>query len=364
MLCKKFFLSFTFILASAVLLGGCFIQVKTQPTARDGGIFKTGDRGETWVHKVAVPAIGGTAIDIATVTAAALVMDPQDNKAIYLGTTDRGMYYSYNGGESWLQTPQITSGKVSAIAIDPQSTCIIYATVGNNVYKSTDCNRHWQTMYIDPRAGTEISAIAIDPFTPRIVYIGNSLGEIQKSTDSGQSWKVVGRLASKILKIMMDPGDSDIIYVGVDKKGIFKSEDAGDKWRSQEAGLKDYPNSLDFHYLVFSGSEANALFYTSQYGLLKSLDGGESWESILLITAENQPPIYAAVIDPQNPNNLYYATTNTFVKSVDGGKNWITKKLVTARPIHHLLMDPLDPKIIYMGAGPVPAQNKKSAFSF
>ena len=48
---KKLLYLIIFILATSTFLSGC-IEIKTKATPRDGGIFKTADRGESWLHKV------------------------------------------------------------------------------------------------------------------------------------------------------------------------------------------------------------------------------------------------------------------------------------------------------------------------
>jgi photosystem II stability/assembly factor-like uncharacterized protein len=87
----------------------------------------------------------------------------------------------------------------------------------------------------------------------------------------------------------------------------------------------------------------------AKYGLLKTNDGGQTWQAISLITPPASTDIYSVAINPQNNLEIYYATASTFYKTVDGGQNWITRRLPTGAVATYLYVDPLEPNVIYMG---------------
>ena len=88
----------------------------------------------------------------------------------------------------------------------------------------------------------------------------------------------------------------------------------------------------------------------SKYGLIRSKDGGASWEPLTLLTKAGSVEIDSLALDPKNANRLYYGTASTFYKSEDGGATWSTKKLPTSRAGAALLVDAGDSNVVYLGA--------------
>src|SRR5229473_3512874 len=66
----------------------------------------------------------------------------------------------------------VTSGRVTAIAVDPRSNDIIYiGAADGGVWKTTDGGTTW-TPLTDQEASLSIGAVALDPSNPDMVYVG------------------------------------------------------------------------------------------------------------------------------------------------------------------------------------------------
>ena len=61
-------------------------------------------------------------------------------------------------------------GSVTALAIDPTTSAIMYAG-GADVYKSTDGGQHWAAINTG-LTNTHVTALALDPQTPTTLYAG------------------------------------------------------------------------------------------------------------------------------------------------------------------------------------------------
>ncbi len=345
---KIFFI--LFIGSFLPLFGAGCIQIQTGMGGNDGGIFKSIDRGGAWTQKVLIPTITGRPQSIGAADALTLVFDPQDNRALYLGTRGSGLFYTYDGGESWVSSLTLSRGNVPAVAVDPEAKCTIYAGFENKVIKSTDCARTWQIMYFETKLDKLITAIAIDPFNSRVVYVGTSTGDIVKSVDGGTSWATQSRVGDYIRALLVAKYNSNVVFAATNGSGIRKTVDAGKNWEELREGLNEYSGSFEFGNLVFDESAPDSLILASRYGLLKTSDGGKSWTPISLLTAPGTTKIYGLAVNPKNGNEIYYSTATTLYKTVNGGMNWITKKLPTSRVGRILLIDPRDSDVVYMGA--------------
>jgi photosystem II stability/assembly factor-like uncharacterized protein len=337
------FFSFVFLIFS----GASCVRFE-QPQA-DGGVFKSTDKGETWQQKVQI-ATGDPKkkATISNVNVVLMVMDPQNNQTIYLGTTENGLYFTNDGGESWQRTA-FQKGRINAIAIDPKTTCNIYVATGNKIYKTADCIKTWSEIYVETRPNQMVTSLAVDFYDPKIIYAGLSAGELLKSTDEGASWSVIKRFDDKILKILFSAHDSRIIYVATQRNGLWKSTDAGAGWISLNSGIEAFPGAFDFKDLILDLSKKDTLILVSKYGLLKTVDGGSTWQPINLLTPPESIDIFSIAVNPQNGNEIYYGTATTFYKSVNGGERWIPRRLPTGRAATFLLVDPQNPNIIYLG---------------
>lgn len=319
------------------------------PSAFDGGVFKTTNKGETWQQMALISTVSGRPGTISGLNVSSMVMDPEDNQAIYFGSQGNGLFYTYDAAQSWQYATNLGPGVIRDVAIDPSSKCIIYAAVGNSVYKSTDCNRSWSRVYFDNDLKVTVNSIAIDYDNSEQVYIALSRGDVVKSFDRGVSWQTIHRFSNNVERITIDPYDARIIYVATTKKSIHRSNNSGATWVDLGDNLAEFKNSRNFRDWIVARAEPGLLFLATQYGLLRSDDGGDSWTEIELIPPQQQATINAIAISPKNAEEIYYITNTTFYRSLDGGKNWSTIKLPTTRAGSKLLIDPEEPNIIYMG---------------
>ncbi|MFH1822781.1 MAG: YCF48-related protein [Patescibacteria group bacterium] len=346
----KFKSIFFITIMMVTLLSGCSISFGSKDSgSSDGGVFVSANKGNTWQQKALIPNISGKPRSMAGVSVSVLVMDPNDNKAIYQGSIDNGLFYTYNIVDGWLPADSLGRFTISAAAVDPESKCIIYAAAENKVYKSTDCNRSWAQVYFDNDTTTKINSIAIDHYNSQNVFIGTSRGEIIRSIDRGISWKTLNRFENSVEKIIINPHDSRMIFVGTARKGIFRSKDSGLTWQSLSEQLKDFQNVFNFKDLALANADQGLIILATSYGLLKSNDYGDNWSKIELITPEKKSTINALAINPKNSQEIYYVTDTTFYRSLDGGQSWTSKKLPSTRAGWKLLIDPENPNTIYLG---------------
>ena len=156
--------------------------------------------------------------EIGTEKLYSLAIDPEDSRTAYVGTLNKGIYRTTDGGLNW--TPRGLDGKtVRALAIHPSDSEIIYAgTQSHGIFKSTDGGISWPLSGLD---GHNVLAIAINPRNPEFVYAGTYGDGVWASYDSGHSWHRMPGLtggASFVysLTLFIPEGEDDcqVLYAG------------------------------------------------------------------------------------------------------------------------------------------------------
>lgn len=335
-------------------LSGCTLNLgpgtgSNSNNTTDGGVFRSLNKGANWEQKALIQTINRPR-NFAGVNIISLNVDPSDNKAIYAGSSDSGLYYSYDSANSWQIATGLGKVRVTDVAVDPFNKCVIYAAVENKVMKSEDCSRNWAQVYFDNDLAVKITTLAIDYLNSANIFIGTSRGDIIKSSDRGGSWRAIARFDSRVDKLSLNPAEVKIMFAGTSGRGIFRSTDGGNEWQSLTASLKDFSNNFSFRDIAMIKSEKSTVFLATNYGLLKSTDGGSSWSEIKLLTPEKEAKINSIAVNSLNGNEIYYVTNTTFYRSLDGGKNWSSKKLPTGRAGAKLLLDPKNYATLYLAA--------------
>ncbi|WP_258099713.1 VPS10 domain-containing protein [Marinoscillum pacificum] len=204
---------------------------------------------------------------------------------------------------------------------------------------------------IGPFRGGRSAAVTGVPGKPNLYYFGSTGGGVWRTTDAGSTFENIsdGYFGGSIGAVAVSDWDPNVIYVGGGEKtvrgnvsygyGMWKSVDAGKTW--SEIGLKNsrhiprikiHPKNPDLVYAAVLGD----LFKpTSERGIYRSKDGGQSWEQVLFVN-ENAGFV-DLVLDPANPRILYASSWrirrtpyslesggegSAIWKSTDGGDTW------------------------------------------
>jgi len=167
-----------------------------------------------------------------------------------------------------------------------------------------------------------VNVVQIDPSNPSTVYMGTPAGGIWKSVDSGDSWTALSDNLPQIgvSGIAVDYSNSNTIYIATGDKdgsdtysvGVLKSTDGGLTWNT--TGLSFADTSTFAGDLLIHPTNNQILWCATSLGIYKTIDGGLNWTqvqsgnfakgSIRLNTADSSI-IYAV------SNNRFYKSTNT-----------------------------------------------------
>ncbi len=326
---------------------GCITIGAPTATGNDGGVWKSINNGTDFAQSNLAPTSQGVG-NINGISVQDLVFDPQDNNAIYLASAGSGLFYTWDGAQSWKYVDSLGMGSINSVAIDYKYKCTLYAALQNRIWKSIDCARSWKSQYVETRPDIYVSAVAVDPANSNIVYGGLSRGDLIKSTDGGATWSTIHRFNNKITKILIHPANSKMIFAAMQNDGLWKSKDAGATWIDLRPKMDKFSGTNEIYDLDID-KDAKVMYLTSIYGVVVSDDLGESWRKIDLLTPPGSVHIYSFAVNPNNARQIYYSTASTFYSSFDGGKNWATKKLPASRAGSALLVDPKNSSLLYLG---------------
>jgi photosystem II stability/assembly factor-like uncharacterized protein len=176
--------------------------------------------------------------------------------------------------------------------------------------------------------GGRTNCIAIDPSDTNIVWLGSASGGLWKSTVGGiglNAWQYIatGFPVAGVASIAIDPLNHSIMYIGT-----------GETY--------DYGTSLN-------GLVVRTTRGSHGIGILKSIDGGNTWTHSLNWLYQQERTVWDLIINPQNSNTIYAATTEGVYKSSDAGINW--SLVLNETMVMDLDIDATDTTILYAGVG-------------
>jgi photosystem II stability/assembly factor-like uncharacterized protein len=178
-----------------------------------------------------------------------------------------------------------------------------------------------------PKSG-RVTDIAVDPGDLNHWLIGAAQGGIWETRDAGTTWtpRTDDQTTLAIGAIAFAPGDPRIVYagtgdmVGYPGRGILKSTDGGTTW--QMIAASTFTN-IRFSDIAVDPANADVLVAATTYGyvqtgILKSLDGGSTWSmrlygnfSDLEVVPTDFNRQYAAMsTGGADPNNGLYRSTD------------------------------------------------------
>jgi photosystem II stability/assembly factor-like uncharacterized protein len=313
-----------------------------------------------------------------------------DHDTWYVTDANAGVHISTDDGLTWHQsnTGIDTAGGASgdavpifSLTVDPHNPQIIWAGTDMNgrIYKSVDGGRTWESkdrgVIHEHEILLSFRGFTVDPRSSDIVFAmgelqrpGNNVwglgvgGVVYKTTNGGESWTRIwhGPIPSSLTRYMwIHPEDPEILYVstGIFDRGavgegnhttetdpfgglgILKSTDGGQSWEilGKENGLDFlYVGSLYMHpddpdiLLAATGHIADdpaliqwASDRRSPMGVYRTSDGGETWMQVLTPRQEAIGQAFSAVeMCPSDPDIVYAGSDAAVYRSEDGGLTW------------------------------------------
>jgi hypothetical protein len=210
--------------------------------------------------------------------------------------------------------------------IAPGNHNVFYAAnIDHVLARSLNAGVTWQVVAFGfPAANTLVEKIVVSPADFQRVFATSSNNGAWLSTDGGVNWTRIAALPNVIGALTIDPADPDVMYAGAGTflpDTIYKSTNGGVTWVPTGPITDSYPNSI-----VIDPSDSNIVYATSNARLNKSVNGGATWTQIDMGGNSSQPiNSNLLLIDPVITTTLFASAAPDFyaiVRSVDGGASW------------------------------------------
>ncbi|HEX6547437.1 MAG TPA: hypothetical protein VF134_01685 [Candidatus Dormibacteraeota bacterium] len=218
--------------------------------------------------------------------------------------------------------PEQLEAPVFALAVSPADSGLVLAgTPTGAIYRSTDRGQSWRLVHRDTHA---VLTIAFNPYKPSTVDAGLEAGGVLRSADGGQTWS--GQAGTEKVAGRSFGFARSFTLVGTDA-GLFVSRDATPGWTSTGlAGLSVSALAVaaggDPSQLVAGGDASHG---NEALPLYASADGGATWNPINgITTAGNMVSALASGPPPPKSDTrpLLMGTNTALYQSGDSGKTW------------------------------------------
>lgn len=171
------------------------------------GLIKSTDGGVTWqqVAKVLEPAVDFHAMTLSK-------SDP--NLILGFDSGDRGLFKTIDAGNTWekLEYPEY----ISALAISPDNSQLIFAGTGNGIYKSNDMSTTWNHIAYE---GLTVYAMNFDD--QGILFASVDTFGLVRSDDLGVTWEDLPDIDLTVTSIAFD-SPNKILYVSGFSSGGYQ----------------------------------------------------------------------------------------------------------------------------------------------
>lgn len=203
----------------------------------------------------------------------------------------------------------------------------LYAATGDAIARLDEEAGDWR-VEVSLR-GSGAQCLAVDPRDADTVYAGLREGGVRRTTDGGRSWADC-RLPDPGVFSLAVSGANGAVYAGTEPSRLFRSDDGGESWRALDTLLElpsrprwsfpPRPWTSHVRWIAPSPHDADLLLVGIELGgLMRSLDGGESWADH---RPGAQPDVHSLAWHPREPHRAYEAGGGGAAWSDDAGETW------------------------------------------
>ncbi len=200
--------------------------------------------------------------------------------------------------------------------------------------------------------GGEIRSLAMAPMDPDRLYAATASGHIYVTSDGARHWKdCLVRLPREAIltRIAVSPRSSKIAFAAYwmpsGGGGLLRSRDGGDNWERLLL-----PGVPALRAVAIAPSAPDTVYAGGPAGVWRSDNGGDTW----IDAAGRSKPVReveSLVVDPRFSLRVYAGTWRQAYRSLDGGGTWapIAQGMDLDRDVFTIALSPHDPDKLFAG---------------
>jgi hypothetical protein len=180
---------------------------------------------------------------------------------------------------------------------------------------SKDHGRSWQKRSDGLNGPVDFHQMDVSKADPDVIY--GAYRGLQRSTDAGHSWEMIGPLPDGLIALAGSSTDADAVYAAT-QGGLLRSADAGRTWHR----IHPAPQPATKVHVTRDG---NVYAFMAGIGLLRASEPELDWQSV---SGFDGWFILHLASDPTDPDTLYAVTMDARTRaqalreSRDGGRSW------------------------------------------
>lgn len=379
-------LALIFLLPVLLSLGGIDILPTgggggSERSRASGALIRSEDEGGAWT----APTFSGSRIPSSIFD---IAFHPENPDIMFAGTKGSGIWKSTDGGVRWKPAPDRAGAlradaDVYKIALSQASSSVIYAAVYQDkkgrVMKSEDRGERFREVYFVTASRYGVFDIYVDPHDANSVFAATGQGLLLRSRDGARTWRTTYNFGEPIFLLAPNPLFSSEMYALTERSRLLKTFDGGSTWTDLSGSLGTdateggewektgyvwqgrprFRRITDTVRLTPFGSVSFAinphypleLYWGGRTGLLRSENGGFSWEKKDALLEQKDFPPRGIAFSAQNPDKIFIAAGQKLSKSSNRGATWNIRTILGDAPAKKLFTHPKKPLILFMLLG-------------
>ena len=243
-------------------------------------------------------------------------VDAADSSRIYLAT-HHGLYLMGMDGKA-----QRISEVRDYMGFTPHPTdpAVLFASGhpagGGNLgfIASADGGRSWTKLSNGAGAPVDFHQMDVSKANPTVIY--GVYESLQRSDDSGKTWKVVGKAPDDIISLAASSIDVNMLYAATES-GIQRSADGGKTWKRE---------SDQTATMVHATADGTIYAFMIGSGLVRASERNLAWQTVG--KGFGQEYLLHFTVDPRDTKSFYAVVLNSRTRSQsvivshDGGDSW------------------------------------------
>ncbi|HET8941720.1 MAG TPA: hypothetical protein VFN13_07020, partial [Rudaea sp.] len=250
-------------------------------------------------------------------------------------------------------------GAVYRLYVNPATPSVLYASTRGGIFRSDDGGVSWVRKEAGLGGTASFAyAVAMDADAPATLWVVDSFGHFQRSTDGGDNWAPTGYnvpVDDTVAQIADVPGTTGKLFIATRLHGVLVSVDNGASFLPSNTGL---PAGVPINNIAVDPNDPMRViagtFYSNTVDSLHpqsvylSMDGGVTWNGTLAFPGP--PATYQQVVDISfgAGTKVYASIGSLLFRSDDNGASWVGP-LGTIHDVESVAADPANGDTVLIG---------------